>query len=507
MFTNNTNNTNDEFLQAFNASLEHLKGVDAIINKQSADKAKFLDIVTKGLTDINAKLQILNTQIAKMKNDLDQLKSQTDNNNAAITQITGVKNETEKQIAQLTAEKTKLEARLKEQQDLCKVTTDRLQQKIDDAEATILKLGPETEALNAQIVALRGQLEAQGADGKTSADQIKQLTESNIKTLADQAAQNQLEIAKLQQEIDEKDKQILALNSNTNNASVQVAAQIAGLESAMQEANAKIRDLSAEITKLKEENQKLIDKIKEATTIINDSLAKLNGLTNEVANAKNLEDIDKLFAAINKTIEDINILLKNQSDNLPPTNPSPNPPPPSIPERLFPEVPTNVIALPEVPDHPIILPIKADTTVLTDVNGNNYSYSWLIGELKKKVNNMKIQGKPTNKYASALTDLYAIKTMDKVEEIPIILYNYNINLKDKGIMGGKTRRYKGGFLIQPKRHVSNKLSRSSKLSRSPRLSGFSKSSSSARLSGSSKSNHSMRKHKSMGGNRTKKRRK
>ena len=494
------NNSNESFLVAFDKSLQDLKGVDAIINKQSADKAKFLDIVTKGLTDINAKLQILNTQIAKMKNELDKLKSQTDTNNTSITNATRQKAEMEAQLAKLTAEKDALKAQLDEQGRLSDTTIADLQKQNTAANARKTDLFNENSVLKTKIEALNKELANKGPGGQASADQIKQLTEANAKMLADQAAQNTVEIDRLTKTITDKDAQIQELTRNMNAAKEDVAHSIAESELRGNEFKEQIRGLDAEITKLKAENQKLIDKITEATKIINDSLAKLNGLTNEVANAKNLEDIDKLFNAINKTIEDITAVLATQSGNLPPTAPS-SASLPSVPPPLFPVQPRESGQPNDVVELTPFPPSFDDTIVLTDVNGKTYSYGWLIKDLQKKSDEARRNGSRRNKFMSALEDAKKITTMDKVDEIPLILHRYDINLKDKSLMGGRTRRHKGGFLIQSKRHVANKSSRSLKLSNSSRLSN------SARLSNSSKSKHSMRKYKSRGGRRTKKRRK
>jgi chromosome segregation ATPase len=432
---------NEDFLQQFEESVANLSKINDAIVRNSTSKNTFLKLVTEGLNEINGKIQTLGVDIAKMKNDLDNLQNQVDSNTSDISNHASRKQELEAEVAKLTQERDDLSNQMMKLQEKMNAEEAKLQEEIDLKEEQITQLTTDNTNLKQQVDTLNGELGNKGDTQKQHADEIEKLTQQNIQALKEQQEKNDQEIAEIKAQIEAKDKQIEELNQSTGAASQQLSQQLKECQDKELEYTAQIESLNQQITQLTQQNQVLTERIKSATEAINLTVSKLNELTDDVADAKNTDDVKKIFQEINDTIDKINMTIKSQSIKTATAVEATT----SNTSNTQSSVNTSAASLPP-------------TTSITFKDGQTVPLSSIKEQLNIKNNQLK-GNNPNNKYALALNN---VKKASTPEEVLNALSSNGVQWKNDKIMGGKkSKTYKknkrGGFTYK-------KLSRNSKSS-------------------------------------------
>ena len=317
----------------------------------------------------------------------------------------------------------------------------KLQQEIDLKEEQITQLSNDNTNLKQQVDALNGELGNKGDMQKQHADEIEKLTQQNIQALKEQQEKNDQAIAELKAQIEAKDKQIEELNQSTGAASQQLSQQLKECQDKELEFTAQIESLNQQITQLTQQNQVLTERIKSATEAINLTVSKLNELTDEVADAKNTEDIKKLFQEINDTIDKINMTIKSQSV----------------------KTATAVQATTNTQSSVNTSTTLSSNTPITLSNGQSVPLSSIKQQLNMKNDQLK-ERNPNNKYGLTLE---IINKASRPEEVLSALSSNGVQWKNDKIMGGrKSKTYKknkrGGFTYKKSNRSSYRSKSSSK---------------------------------------------
>jgi len=175
---------------------------------------------------------------------------------------------------------------------------------------------------------------------------------------------------------------------------------------------------------LQNENKELQQRIVAATESINTAVKNLQDISDDATNNQNTENVTKLFAQVEASIEDINKAIQGSPTQGPPTQGPPTQGPPTQGQSQ--SIPSS---------EPII-----------GVNGVPQGYTF--GDLLNQLQTKSRQQNGRSKYSDALTQ---IKTTNNINDIPKILNSSNIEFKNNSIMGGKKhktkkhRKQKGGF--------------------------------------------------------------
>lgn len=467
-----------DFLQQFEQSIANLNNINAAIEHNTKSKDAFIKVVNDGLNQINAKIRGLGTAIAKMKNDLNSLQQQVDANTSEIGTSSTAKQQLQAQIATLQSEKDQLTAQLQKQKEESDAKILGLQQKIDADEASLAQITADNNNLKAQIDALNAELAGKGDTQQQHAAEIQKLTDQNLQALKDQQAANDATIAKLTATIDENDGHVEEILSNTNSQAKKLAKELLDCEAREKDFQNQLQQLNAQITQLTEQNQMLTEKIKSATTAINASVARLNELTDDVANAQNMEDVKKLFQEINDAIDKINDTLKAG----PSTSPGAGSDATSLVSGMLAAV-TGVTGTEAPPQmSPYTQKIPSDTmfqirTNTTDgkIEMSNITYQELMSKLQAK--KLDSRGKNTQaytKYNTVLNDIYKAnddtetQTVDTtIQAVQKVLDGHMIIIKNGNLMGGKKHRTrkrnkKGGYTYKKHKKSSNSYNSSSR---------------------------------------------
>jgi hypothetical protein len=488
-----------DFLQQFEQSIDKLSNINAAIEHNTKNKDAFIKVVNDGLSQINTKIQGLGTAIAKMKSDLNNLQKQVDANASAIGTSATEKQQLEAKITGLQSEKDQLTAQLQKQKEESDAKIAELQKKIDADEALLAQITAENNNLKSQVDALNKELAGKGDTQQQHAAEIQKLTDQNAQALKDQQTANDAQIDKLTAQIDENDAHIQEILSNTNTQAQKLAKELLDCEANIKTLQAQNQQLTTQVAQLTEQNQLLTAKIKAATTAINESVARLNELTDDVANAKNMEDVKKLFQEINDTIDKINLTLQDQSGNSGNSGDSVNPvsglfaaitgseqAPQAPPTSVQPEVSTYNPQ--NLPDTRVAVQFGKNVPLFkirTTHDGGkiemiNVTYNELMNKLQAK--KLDSRGKNTqayDKYSTLINDINkAVKETEtqsvdsSIQAVQTVLEDHKVIEKNGNLMGGKKRRTrkknkKGGYTYK-KHKKSSKNYNSSRGRRSHR---------------------------------------
>ena len=464
-----------DFLQQFEQSIANLKNINAAIEHNTKSKDAFIKVVNDGLNEINTKIRGLGTAIAKMKSDLNNLQKQVDTNTSAIGANANEKQQLQSQIASLQSEKDQLTAQLQKQKEESDAKIAELQAKINSDEATLAQITADNNNLTEQVEALNKELAGKGDTQQQHATEIQNLTDQNLKALKEQQTANDAKIAKLTAEIEGNDSHIQEIIDNTNTQAKKLAAELLKCEANEKALQGQVQQLNANVAQLTEQNETLTAKIKSATTAINESVARLNELTDDVANAKNMDDVKKLFQEINDTIDKINLTLQEQPSNPGPSNSDAT----SVVSGMF----AAVTGSPTEPQAPA--PVQPGTTTYKQkippdtmfqvrntqdgkIEMTNMTYQELMSKLQEK--KLAARGKNTqayDKFNSLINNIS--KAIDATETQPVestitavqkVLNDNMVMMKNGNLMGGKKRRTrkrnkKGGYTYKNHKKSSN----------------------------------------------------
>jgi hypothetical protein len=471
-----------DFLQQFEQSIANLSKINAAIEHNTKSKDAFIKVVNDGLNEINTKIRGLGTAIGKMKNDLNNLQKQVDTNTSSIGTSANEKQQLQSQIATLQSEKDQLTAQLQKQKEESDAKILELQKKIDSDEATLAQITADNNNLTEQVETLNKELSGKGDTQQQHATEIQNLTDQNLKALKDQQAVNDAKIAKLTAEIEDNDAHVHEILDNTNKQARNLANELLKCEATEKTHQAQVQQLNTRIDQLTEQNQMLTAKIKSATTAINESVARLNELTDDVANAKNMDDVKKLFQEINETIDKINLTLQEQpgdsgagnpgagsvvsgmlaavtgtaTEPVPaPPEPTPSPPVPPAPGPLPPEQPAVSSYKQKIPPDTVF---QIRNSQDGKIEMTNMSYQELMAKLQEK--KLGSRGKNEQAFAKfnklindiskAINDTETEPVESTIQAVQKVLDANMVMMKNGNLMGGKKHRTrkrnkKGGY--------------------------------------------------------------
>uniref|UniRef100_A0A6C0EPN3 Uncharacterized protein n=1 Tax=viral metagenome TaxID=1070528 RepID=A0A6C0EPN3_9ZZZZ len=374
-----------EFLKDFESSLDKLNQLNDLIKKNAEQKQEFTNFISKRLSEINEKVKTLSSGIQELKNKLQSLQQEIDANKAGISNNAKQVDDLQKQVDDLNLEKQKLMEQLKTSTESSNQKIQEIQDKINADEAKIRDLTTQNETLNTQL---------------------KKQDENNNT------------IKQLQQKIEDQDQQIQKLQGDHASSVNQTNDQIKALTQSEAELKQKIEQLNQQIEQLQNENKDLQQRIIAATQAINVAVGNLQNISDDAKNNENTENVSKLFAQVEASIEDISRSIQGQPLQQQPSS-----------------VSATQLSIPN--NEPVV-----------GVNGapQGLTYESLLNQLKTKSN--QISPGRANKYSDALIKL---RSINSINEIPQILDSNGIIFKNNIIFGGKkyntkkNKKQKGGF--------------------------------------------------------------
>lgn len=452
----------DNFLDSFHKSLNNLAAFNdkltEAITSDKQNKDEFLAYVNNELGNINTKIKTLEGLITAINDELNKLRSASDDNANLINQNNDAKAALEQKITELTNVEAQLKEQLKESEQKAQQLQSTLQKQIDEKEAQILQLNGENETLKSESASLQKQLsdrsqndaeQAAALDNlsKEQAATIQKLTEEHKAALDNQMNENNAKIAQLTTEIDNRDKQITELSSQSSSQVSSLTAELEQCKQSQTQTTEAINALTRENESLKEKNARYKENIEQATLIINETLAKLNNILEQIPTAQDRTTITKLFDEINEEIEKLSGLLSGQQ---------------SVTKTVLKETSESS---------------KLSDDTIINLEGKDVPLSTIKQMLLYKIQQLYRNKTPDdqNKYLKSLKQMNKAKS---AAEVIASLYDNSVEWKNDKIMGGKTKKLykkhskskmhsrrknqKGGFIYNSNNHKSSVKSNSSK---------------------------------------------
>lgn len=438
----------DNFLDSFHKSLNNLvqfnDKLTQAITSDKQNKDDFLQYVNTELGSINNKIKTLEGLINAINDELNKLRTASDTNNNLISQNNASKTALEQKIKELEDAEAQLKQQLMEANAKSNQLQTELQRQIDDKEAEIIKLNGDNETLKNQADALQKQLsdrsqsdaEQAAAIQKLTEEQaaaIQKLTEEHKAALENQMTENNAKIAQLTTEIEQRDKKIEELQNNSSSQLGSIQAELEQCKQAQAESAKQIEILNTANNKLQEKNDLYKENIEQATSIINETVGKLNEILQQIPNAQDRTTITALFNEINAEIEKLSGLLSGQQ-----------------------AVTQAATASQEVAQPPaVVAPVSIskgkplpNTTPIT-IDEVQMPVGGIAMALMKKTRDLKNSGVEDTKYKPAYDELIKATSVADAEAI---LKKYDILLTQdkKNIKGGKTKKLH-------KKHKKNKM--------------------------------------------------
>lgn len=266
--------TNDDFLEKFDESLTRLQGAQTNITGNVAKNKQFnqgliskLKDLNKQITNINASITVLIKTIDELKNKHTSISTDINTHKDEITQL-------KKQIALLENKKSELDKQL----NALKADKLVLEQTQTDLKSEVTKLTGRLDS------AEKEQAQLQLLAEKTGNDAVKKAAQ-DLEALG---KQYDTSLNALRDEIAEKEKGILSLKNEIESNKIAVASH------------------QSEVATLTNKNAVLVDKIKEATNVINTTQQALNQLSLDGDDGNiniEIEEIQKILNQITNAIQ------------------------------------------------------------------------------------------------------------------------------------------------------------------------------------------------------------
>lgn len=430
------------FLEAFATSLNNLQQFNTSLSnavaKDKQDKDSFLQYVNNELSDINVKIKALEDLINTINTELANLRSAASSNTAIIGTNDSQMAILKQQLVQLQT----TEAQLRQQLDaLQKDAADKesaLQQQINANEAQIAQLNASNRALKGQSDALTQQLMGKSQTDAEQAAAVQKLSDDNRQALETQAQENNVQIVRLQKEIEDKDAELAEITRNNSSGLNSITAELNACKAEKATFDATVAGLTAANNNLTEQNDKYEEIIKNATTTINGVVASLNDLLTQIPQAQDRTAITKLFKEINDEIVKLNGLLSGS-------------------QQVIPE--------------PVEVPVRLPDNTQITMDGEQVSLGTIRQQLRTKQQATTRFPADQNKYYKALTAVNAATT---AVEVIAALYDNRVEWKNNKINGGRSNKkynkskmhstrksQQGGFTYdKPTHFFSNKKSAS-----------------------------------------------
>jgi len=444
---------NQDFLINFQTSLDRLANLNSIIEENSKGKQQFSELVFRRLSEINDKIRSLGDKIKELKTQLSTLEQQVSLNNVNIENRDANVQRLQSQIERLTSERDELKQQMTDLNQRSQVELQNLQQRIDQAEAQIRQLSEQNANLNQQIQQLN---DAAAHSGNESSAQSQAIQEHATKMeeqrqlhateLEQMKQQNNAQIEQLKQQIDEKDRAMSDLQSNTVAEIQRLNEQMTVLTQERDAAQGQIAQLQQQIQELTEQNNNLIQRIIAATDAINEAMNTLEKMNNPAELQQNLQQATSLFQDVESSLENIFDAIHGR--------------------KILNNGNKNFDEIQNMPDN-----IDNDSIIYINKQGTSMRYGDLKDGLLRKIKQK--PDDPNFKYRLALKE---IKTDPDPNKIPDILLKYSIGFNNGVVVGGKKyrktrkiRKQKGGFIYntpssRKRRSSINKYTKTSKMS-------------------------------------------
>ena len=351
---------NDQFLLAFQASLDKLNTLNNAITQNNQNRDAFSGFVLGRLQYIRGKIEELVGKIRDIRTQLDALEGQVNNNTGDIQNKNAEIADLQNQIQQLTQEKNQLTGQVT---DANRLAAEK-QTQIDQHESQIRDLNAQLANLNAQLANLtserdtiQNELASKGDIAAQHAAEIKRLTDENaanlqrqtqesqaqlqdaqgqitqlqqeqqanaqkmqdleqqlrertqqIQELQQQIAQRDDRIKELEQQIAQKDAEINGHQNNANNAQAQQQQNASDIANA----NTRIDQLQQQVNGLQQQNNDLIERIKAATIAINQATEHLQELADPSFYQKSEGSVNQVVTEIEALLEQISRSIQGQ---------------------------------------------------------------------------------------------------------------------------------------------------------------------------------------------------
>ena len=508
---------NNQFLIAFQASLDKLNTLNNAITQNNRNRDSFSGFVLGRLQYIRGKIEELVGKIRDIRNQLNALEGQVNNNTGDIQNKNDEISNLQSQIQQLTQEKNQLNGQVT---DANKLAAEK-QNQIDQYEAQIRDLTAQQANLNAQLANLtterdtiQNELASKGDIAAQHAAEIKRLTDENAANLQKQTQENQVQlqnaqaqinqlqqeqqtntqriqeleqqltvrtqqiqelqqqiaqrddrIKELEQQIAQKDAEIAGHQNNANNSQAQQQQNAADIASA----NMTITKLLDQIKDLQAQNTDLIERIKAATNAINEATQHLEELADPNFYQQSEGSVNQVVAEIEALLEQISRSIQGQQ----------------------PQGGPGGLPLPGISRNPNHSNPRQRSIIIT-INGYQTSVGDLLQNLRHK--SSQIRNDPlNNKYIKAYNDIdwnLASSPPDVETMVKAVLNGYGVVITNTGILkGGNTRKYKkylykqknkskrtqyGGFLYGKNKSTSSVSTQPTSSLSSSTNSGYSK---------------------------------
>jgi chromosome segregation ATPase len=291
--------SNPDFLTNFDESLKNLQG---LVENRAQTSGEYNDMVLSKIRTIDEKLGMLRDKAKEVAELVKRLKGYLRDKGGDLKQ-------NRLQIKQLTDDLGRIEREKAElQQEIQNLTSksgadvQQIQQQLDQARAEIDRLNKQVEDREREVL---NQQQMQGEE--LNAKNQEQLQQHSQEI----AALNQ-QIEALNGQVQQKENEMQQLIENTRKATDQHLEEIEGLKMGSQDVNSKINELT-------QQNNALVQKIIDATNIINVALREMVVLKDRNRN-QNSAAIDAKIAETNQLIQEIYDILNGSSGDVPPEN-------------------------------------------------------------------------------------------------------------------------------------------------------------------------------------------
>ena len=284
--------SNPDFLTNFDESLKNLQG---LVENRAQTSGEYNDMVLSKIKTIDEKLVMLRDKakevaelVKKLKGYLRDKGGDLKQNRLQIKQLTD-------DLGRMEREKAELQQEIQNLTSKSGADVQQIQQQLDQARAEIERLNKQIEDREKEVL---NQQQMQGEE--LNAKNQEQLQQHSQEI----AALNQ-QIEALKGQIQQKENEMQQLMENTRKATDQHLEEIEGLKMGSQDVNGKINELT-------QQNNDLVQKIIDATKIINEALRQMAALKEKNRN-QNSNVIDSKITETNQLIQEIYDILNGSS--------------------------------------------------------------------------------------------------------------------------------------------------------------------------------------------------
>ena len=410
-----------KFLEDFQQSIGKLSKFQTRLEQKSADKNRFNSKLVGSLKSIKDNIGALANKISEFKSAMDGLHVQVNTNEIHVRGKEEEIAQIKQHAATLEEHKNKLVEQHEQAQQQFTQQGQATQQNINECETRVRELSLKNEEIQNHLDAVNAELSGKGDIQAQHVEELQKQSEEFKQQLEGQSNANQEQQLTLTTKINDLEKQLQTQQQELQRKTGEVDTHLNSINKQGQEGQAQIAQLTKQLNDLEATNKDLVQRIVDASQVINVTVDKLQNL---IMNDSNPDQIESDISEIELSIENIANVIQGRS-----------PAQLGLGEQSqlsWPTAPTN-----------IVLP---GTTKIT-IQGMVFTLDDIKRYLATKSNQIK-QGnsKINNKYQSAIVQLRSVQTHEQVVRIVEQFFN-----KGK-FVGGKTkkrrRKQKGGFVYK-----------------------------------------------------------